>query len=515
MFKKRSTLILVFVLCAIFLAGLIFYYFHFKKNVAIRDPFGRGEKVCSILEYGAKSDDPLATQKAFEKAFAVCSPGGTVRVPDGEWMTGAIHIPSDTTLYLSDSAVLSFTSDPSYYLPAVPTRFEGLDVMNFSPLIYARDSKNISIIGRGKLIGNGSAWWNLRVSGKEKKAAQKLYDLSRDDVPLEERIFASIENPLRPAFVEFYNCENIYMEGLTVEDGPMWTIHPVYSKNIKFINLNIKTTGPNTDGIALDSVDTAIIKGGNFSCGDDCIVIKSGTDYDGWKQNKPSKNIRISNVTMNTGNGGVTIGSEMSGGVEDVVVENSSFNNIDSGIRIKSTPGRGGYVRNIIYRNITMNNVKDHAIQINAKYSYATVDSTGEKEPVIENIVIDKVVAKGVKKSFDIKGLDSFPIRALKFSNISIESNKDKEEVGRIQDISDSTLDNVVIKNSGKKETLIFGNFQNVFIKGSTKHLTSGMRYAKIQGENTKNVHLLLKSCKNNECVSIAEEVDKNAIISR
>jgi polygalacturonase len=305
------------------------------------------------------------------------------------------------------------------------------------------------------------------------------------------------------------------MEGLTIEDGPMWTVHPVYSKNVKLINLNIKTTGPNTDGIALDSVDTALIKGGNFSCGDDCIVIKSGTDYDGWKQNKPSKNIRISSVTMDTGNGGVTIGSEMSGGVENVIVENSSFNNIDSGIRIKSTPGRGGYIRNISYRNIKMNNVKDHAIQINAKYSYATVDSTGGKEPDIEGITIDNVIAKGVKKSFDIKGLDLTPIRGLKFSDIFIESDKDKAEIGRIQDVSDIMLDNVVIKNLGGKETLILNNLQNVYIKGKIDYLTGGMRYAKIQGEKSKNIHLLLSPCKNNECVSVADEVDKNAIVGR
>jgi hypothetical protein len=143
------------------------------------------------------------------------------------------------------------------------------------------------------------------------------------------------------------------------------------------------------------------------------------------------------------------------------------------------------------------------------------VDSTGGKEPVIENITIDNVVAKGVKKSFDIKGLDLTPIRALKFSDILIESNKNKAEIGRIQDVSDSTLDNVVIKNSRGKEALILNNLQNIYIKGKINYLTGGMRYAKIQGEKSKNIHLLLSPCKNNGCVSVADEVDKNAIVGQ
>lgn len=517
-FRRHSLLFL----CTALLAGIGMYVWTTPPlNKRIKPPqtktvqgitvpvsFDHSGKSCSIDFYGAKEDDAAATKKAFEKAFADCAPGGTVVVPDGTWQTGAVHMLSDTTLHLSGGAVLSFDTDPDMYLPAVPTRFEGLDVMNFSPLIYARDCKNVAITGSGKLVGNGKKWWKWNDSGNEKSAAQYLYALSEKDAPLKNRVFANPEQPLRPSFVQFYNCENIVMDGFTVEDGPMWTIHPVYSKNVSISNVTVHTTGPNTDGIALDSVDTAVVENSTLSCGDDCIVIKSGLDYDGWKQNKPSRNILVSNVLTTNGRGGITIGSEMSGGIENIAVENSSFTGMNDGIRIKTVSGRGGYIRNIFYKDISMHNVTNNAISIDTDYRYATVDSSGDKDPDIRGITIENLTAGKVGKSITIKGRGEAPIRALTLKDITMQY---EGKTGRIQDIDGATIENVKLSEDGTR-SLIFENAQNVSISGTTDFLLNGSKYAEIRGPQTNNIHISLTPCPDGSCIMTSDGADLGKI---
>ena len=235
--------------------------------------------------------------------------GGTVIVPRGEWKSGAIHLKSNVKLYLEEGCVIHFSSCMEDYLPPVFTRWEGVECYNYSSLIYAADCENVTICGTGVLDGAGSAWWHWKKL--QQNAADRLIRAESQGIVVEERVFATREDALRPSFIQFINCKHVTLEDFTIEDGPQWTIHPVYCEDVVVRGVTVNTKGPNTDGCNPDSCRKVLIEDCTFETGDDCIAINSGMNEDGWRVGRPCEQIEVKNCRFIGGHAAVAIGSGM------------------------------------------------------------------------------------------------------------------------------------------------------------------------------------------------------------
>jgi polygalacturonase len=338
-----------------------------------------------ITDYGAVGDGHTDCTGAFRDAIAACSRdgGGRVVVPAGVFLTGAIHLQSNVNLHLVKNATIRFSMEPKDYLPVVFTRYEGNEAMNFSPFIYAPGQENVAITGEGTLDGQASrAVWYSWKSGPDPR---QLEAMTARGVPVEQRIFGDGHH-LRPNFIEPVGCKNVLIEGVHIIDSPMWVIHPLYCTNVIVRGVTVETKGPNTDGCDPDSSSDVLIQNCSFSDGDDCIAIKSGRDTDGLRVNLPSRNIVIQNCTFKDGHGGVTVGSETSGGIENVFAENCRFDspNLDMAMRFKTGMTRGGIIEDIYIRNCATKTAKV-GIDMTMKYP-GTLNGTNV--PVMRDIEI-------------------------------------------------------------------------------------------------------------------------------
>jgi polygalacturonase len=387
-----------------------------KKVAAPKFP----DKKFNIVKYGAVADGKTLCTNAFKKAIIACNKagGGVVFVPEGEFLTGAVHLKSNVNLYISKNAVLKFSTDPEDYLPVVHVMWEGSEVMNYSPLIYAYGQENIAVTGDGILDGQASDenWWKWKKLSGGKESRPRLMQLNDDNVPVEKRIFGE-GYYLRPTFAEFYKCKNILIKNVTFKDSPFWFIHPVLSNNITVLNVTTNGKGPNNDGCDPESSSDILIKGCTFNNGDDCIAIKSGRNNDGRRINTPSTNIVIQDCKMKDGHGGVVIGSEITGGCSDVFAEDCEMNspNLDRALRIKSNTKRGGIVRNIYMRNVKVGQVKEAIVKLNMHYDPS--EAVGfHYNPVFENIVVQNVTSKKSRYGLFMDGLEDSQIK-----NVTIE----------------------------------------------------------------------------------------------
>jgi polygalacturonase len=379
----------------------------------------------SITDYNAVAGDSIRDDKAIEAAINDCHKhgGGIVEVPVGRFLTGPITLRSNVNLFLAPGSELSFSNHKQDYLPAVFTRWEGMECMNYHPLIYARDCENIAISGFGQLTGNGESWWPD--AHKQKETLTLLYDMVSNGTKPEKRILATKkkESFLRPSFIQFMNCRNVEVSSVSIINGPMWTVHFVYCEDVLVHDLYISARGRNNDGVIPDASKNVWINNCYFSTGDDCVSIKSGLNEDGWRVGKASENIVVQNCVTNDGHGGVVIGSEMSGGVRNVFVQNCTFNNMETGIRIKSMRGRGGYVKNIFIEDIDMNNIKLDAIKISMNYRSSSIEPRTTQPPVYKNIRFKDITCVNAGYAISIKGLPEQKIEELYFENVKIHAN--------------------------------------------------------------------------------------------
>jgi polygalacturonase len=390
-----------------------------KRIVAPKFP----DKEFDIMKYGAVADGKTLCTKAFEKAIASCNKagGGVVSVPEGEFLTGAIHLKSNVNLHISKSAVLKFSTNPKDYLPVVRARWEGSDLMNYSPLIYAYEQENIAVTGDGILDGQASNenWWKWKKSGNGKESRPRLLQLNDDNIPVEKRIFGD-GYYLRPTFVEFFKCKNILIKGVHLKDSPFWFLHPVLSANITIDGITTNSIGPNTDGCDPESCTDVWIKNCIFNDGDDCIAIKSGRNNDGRRVNVPSTNFVIQNCKMKNGHGGVVIGSEITGGCSNVFAEDCEMDspNLERALRIKSNSKRGGIVKNIYMRNVKVGQVKEAIVKLNMHYDPS--EAVGfHYNPVFENIVVQNVTSQKSRYGLFMDGLEDSQIK-----NVTIQDCK-------------------------------------------------------------------------------------------
>lgn len=386
----------------------------------------------NITKFGAKvagaSDNTTDSSAAIVAAIAACAKagGGRVVVPEGRFVTGPIHLQSKMELHLAKGATLAFVTDPLRYMPPVLTRFEGVECYNYSPLVYALDATDIAITGEGTLDGQADAtnWWPWKGSAPfgwktgapmQVPAREKLIAMGESNTPVTERVFGT-GSYLRPAFVETYRCQNVLIDGVTIVRSPMWEIHPVLSTNVIVRNVHINTHGPNNDGCDPESCTDVLIEGCTFDTGDDCIAIKSGRNGDGRRVNKPTENVMVRNCNMKDGHGGVTIGSEISGSVRHVFVDNCRMDSpeLERAIRLKTNARRGGTLEHIYVRDVTIGEVSDSVLSIDFTYEEG---KDGAFMPTVRDIELRNVTSKKSKYGLYLRGFPQAPI-----TNIRLES---------------------------------------------------------------------------------------------
>jgi polygalacturonase/rhamnogalacturonyl hydrolase YesR len=428
------------------------------------------EKAFPITKFGAKTTNPaVQNQKAIQKAIDTCSKkgGGKVIIPAGEkFLTGAITLKDGVNLVVEEGATLEFVFQPELY-PIVETSWEGLECFNLSPCIYAFKAKDIAITGKGTIDGGGSndTWWpwngNPRFGWKEGMISQRIESRPRllkngeDGIPMynekgertPERVFGP-QDGLRPQLVSFNKCEGILLEDVTLLRSPFWVIHPLHSTDITVRRVKMINDGPNGDGCDPECCDRVLIEDCYFNTGDDCIAIKSGRNRDGRERNMPSKNIIIRNCEMKNGHGGVVIGSEISGGCQNVFAHDCVMDSpeLERVLRIKTNSCRGGIIENINMRNVKVGVCKESVLKINLDYEPKEICCRGYY-PTVRNVYMENVTSESSQYGVQIIGLDEdtyvydITVKDCKFNGV-----KDGNFM------------------SGKTRNI---NFENLFINGS------------------------------------------------
>lgn len=406
------------------------------------------DRTFNILEFGAKmmrQDKAEKCTEAIHRAIdaAYDAGGGRVLIPEGEWLTGPIHLKSNINLHLADRATIYFSEDKNDYLPVVPQRVEGVEVFNYSPLIYAYKVKNVSITGNGVLEGQGQhwiEWWRNNRANTNRQQATKFSLFRRKNFGK-----GAGKEGLRPNFVVFWKSENILIEGITLNESPMWNIHLIYTQKAIVRNITVNSLdSPNGDGIVLDSSKDLLIEYNHLKTGDDAIVIKSGFNEEGLKINIPTKNVVIRNFyayDVRTGSGGVVFGSETSGGIRNIYVHDALFEECDRGIRFKTARGRGNVTENIYIRNIRLKNIRREAINFNTFYSGS--NAVGPS-PLIRNVDIRDIQIDGVPKPIVLIGLPEKWLENIHLENIDIINAKEGARITRVKNL---TLKNVDIES--------------------------------------------------------------------
>ena len=369
--------------------------------------------VFDISGFGADPTGVLVSTDAITQALCECKKagGGTVFIPAGIFLTGPLCMESNTVLYISAGAKLVFVQDQEAY-PVINTRWEGSERQARTPCIYGKGLENVTIAGPGELDGQGAYWWNLFKTG-------------------------GLKYP-RPRFIGLEDCRHVVIEGVRLLNSPSWTINPVCCENVTIDKVSIKNPAdsPNTDGINPDSSKYVHISNCHVDVGDDCITIKSGTEKS--SRSISCEGITVTNCTLVHGHGGVVIGSEMSGGIRNVVISNCVFEGTDRGVRIKTRRGRGGFVEDVRVSNLVMKGVmcpfvihqfyfcgeggKDAYVR-DRRPQPVTVSTPFIRRICLSDIsAVDATAAAGF-----IFGLPEAPVEDVRLSNIAVYMAKDCE----------------------------------------------------------------------------------------
>ncbi len=381
-----------------------------------------------ITSYGARGDGTTDCTAAFRSAIGACAAagGGRVVVPAGRFATGPIHLRSNVNLHVQADATILFSTDPRAYLPAVFTRWEGMEMMGYSPLIYAFEQENVAITGTGTLDGQATVtnWWPWKGQTaygwkagdpNQLPARARLGEMVETGAPVASRVLADASF-LRPQFIQPYRCRNVLIEDVSIVRSPMWEIHPVLCTNVTVRRARIATHGPNNDGCNPESCRDVLIEDCLFDTGDDCIAIKSGRNADGRRLRTPTENVIVRGCQMKDGHGGVTIGSEISGDVRWVFAERCTMDspNLDRALRLKTNAMRGGTLEHIYMRDVTVGEVADAVIHVDFNYEEA---DKGPFLPTVRDINVERVSSRKSKYALYLRGFANAPIRDIKLTD--------------------------------------------------------------------------------------------------
>lgn len=372
---------------------------------------------------------------------------GRIILKPGQHYSGPLKIPSHINLHLDEGAELLFSDDFSL-CPAVLTRWEGTECYALRALIFAEDSSGITISGRGTINGQGARWWSSYRNMRKGLVSREVKEVQERLIPLNREIGGGSGGGgretgfLRPSLIQFKNCSGIRIEGVTLKNSPFWNTHILYSRDVALENLSFINPydAPNSDGLDIDSSENVTVDGCRFDVGDDCLCLKSGMDADGIRVGKPTAHVNVKNCSMEHGHGAVVIGSETSGGISHITVENCRMRGTDRGIRVKTRRGRGGTVENIRLKNLEMDGVSA-PIVMNMYYRCGAGEDEAERlasleipeiiertsTPVIRDIVIENIHAKNIRSAAAFfLGLPESPIERISITGFTAESEEDR-----------------------------------------------------------------------------------------
>jgi len=501
-----------------------------------------------ITSFGAKGDGQTLNTTAFSDAIESCSRkgGGHVIVPAGLWLTGPILLKSYIDLHLEEGACILFSKNIADY-PVVTSQYEGLPTFRRRSPISGVDLENVSITGAGIIDGSGQAWrpvkkekltaaqWkNLLNSGGAVAANGKIWypsqqamagealckKLQQENVSDPAQYVAAGEF-LRPVMISLIRCKKVLFSGPAFQNSPAWNIHPFLCEDVVLRDITVRNPwyAQNGDGVDLESCRRVLLERGHFDVGDDAICVKSGKDAAGRLLGRPCEELVIQECTVYHGHGGFTIGSEMSGGVRNVVVRNCTFIGTDLGLRFKSLRGRGGVVENIFIDNIRMTDIATDAIGFNMFYS--NIEPTAEsgfslssqmvpvsaETPIFRKIYLKNILCRGAQRAVFLQGLPEMPITEIELENVTISAHQGFTAVDAqsVKGIAMSLL------TSTPAFTLI--NAREVSLHQSLPPADEGVA-VRIAGSRSASIHISgVGLTQFRHRVELAKEVPSNAVI--
>lgn len=505
----------------------------------------------NITDFGAVSGGQVLNTDAFEEAIAAVNKkgGGKVIIPAGIWLTGPVILKSNLELYTEPGALVLFSTNKDLY-PLVETNFEGLNTWRCISPIYGKNLENVAFTGSGIWDGSGDAWrfvkksklndgqWKKLVasggvlndkknewypSEQFKNAMQNADQNVRLDLTTKEE-FQAIRDFLRPVMVSIQESKNVMFDGPVFQNSPAWCIHPLVVENLIVRNITVRNPwySQNGDGIDVESCKNVIVENSNFDVGDDAICIKSGKDKIGRERGIPCENLIIRNNIVYHGHGGVTVGSEMSGGVRNMQVSNCTFMGTDVGLRFKSNRGRGGVVENIFISDVLMTDIPTNAISFNLYYGgksvsemlevgetqeEAVIEPVTEETPQFKNISIKNITLKGAMQAVFLQGLPEMNLENIELSNMILEADRGFSVI----DASGVKISDIKLETKSKT-AFEFMNCKNLEMKNMDYNFSSDKAII-VNGNECANISLI--SMDNQEIkshVQIGDEVPDNAV---
>lgn len=457
----------------------------------------------SITDFGAVKGGKVLNTQAFADAIRAVSEkgGGKVVIPSGVWLTGPILLKSNLELHAEAGALIVFSDDKDLY-PLVETSFEGVNTWRCLSPIYGVDLENVAFTGKGVWDGSGDAWRFVKKSKlpapqwKKLVASGGILNEEKDEwypseqyknamVNADQNIrhdlstkgdFQQIRDFLRPVMVSIQNSKRVMFDGPTFQNSPAWCLHPLMVEDLIVQNVAVRNPwySQNGDGLDVESCKNVLVENCSFDVGDDAICIKSGKDEDGRERGVPCENLVIRNNIVFHGHGGVTVGSEMSGGVKNMHVSNCTFIGTDVGLRFKSNRGRGGVVEDIFISGIQMKDIPTFAISFNLYYGGVSasemLDAGGVEQdtdvqpvtvetPQFKNIDISEIIVDGADQAILLQGLPEMNLESVKLRNMLLSANKGITVV----DAKEVELHNIKLETKEENAVMMF-NVQNVNI---------------------------------------------------
>ncbi len=408
----------------------------------------------NVCDFGAVGDGAVLCTAAIQAALdAAGTCGGQVTVPQGTYLTGALFVRSGTTLRLAPGAVLLGSTREEDY-PLLPGRAAGIEMDWPAALVNIRDASHVRLCGEGTIDGQGEVWW------------RKYWDM-RPGYEARGLRWAVDYDCTRPEALQVFRCEDVEIAGITLRRSGFWTVHLCYSRNVAVRGVTVRDNlGPSTDGIDVDSCRDVLIEGCSISCNDDNICLKAGRDADGLRVARPCENVTIRGNRLCEGEG-ITLGSETSGGIHHVRIENNIFRGTHNGFRVKSARTRGGVVEDILVDGMDLRDVRT-AVRFElawySAYSLCAIPSGYEGEipahwrvmtqtvppeqglPHARDILLKHIRAAGCGEAFVLRGLPEAPFEGLVLEEVSIRA----ERLGEISHVKDPAFRRVELICGGE-----------------------------------------------------------------
>ena len=510
---RKLSLFLCLLVAALTVSGQDYSQYYkdvpFRMSPVVQPKFP--DRSVNLTDFGAVGNGSVSNTKAFAAAMDALAAqgGGTLVVPRGIWLTGPIHFKSNVNLHVSDGALILFTPDYDEY-PLIETNYEGWKAMKATSPIMAHNVTNIAITGGGVIDGNGDNWrpvkrekmtpgqWNnLKKRGGAVDPQGRLWfpaggamkgyidptkytEMSRERQE-EYKVF------FRPVMVSIVGSKNILLQGVTFQNSPAWNIHPLMCENLTVDGVIVRNPwySQNGDGIDIESCSNVLVVNSSFDVGDDAICIKSGKDKEGRDRAMPTRNLIVDNCIVYHGHGGFVVGSEMSGGANNLLVRNCTFMGTDVGLRFKSRRGRGGVVENIWIENIDMTNIPGQALLFDLYYGKrdpnAAVPPVNEETPSFRNFTIKNITCRGAGTAMLFNGLPEMNVKNMTVDGAFMQTTKGVV----INDSDGITLKNCTVVASEGPTVTVY-NAKNVDAKG----LSTGAGKVVTVAESGSNANL-------------------------